>query len=443
MLLQRAWFAALIHFRSMEKPSLPSIPKSLLWLVAVSFVLQVAMIGMFGEYRTRPQEEHFAFGWEMGRVARSIATGQGFSNPYGGNTGPTAWEPPLYPYLIAGVFKLFGVYTYASAWALLTINSVFSAITTLPVFLIGRKVFGERVARWSARGWALNPYIWYWSIHWIWDTTFTPLVLALIFLVSLELQDSRGLRDWIIFAGLWGIGALANPSMLAFLPFCGLWIWRQRFKNGSPSLPGVVVSSAVFFLVLSPWLIRNYEIFGRFVFLRDDFGLQFRLGNSKGAEGMLMAYLQPNLNELEFEKFQHMGELAYSEDCKRLAFEWVRANPVRFMIISLKRFFYYWNGVPKPTNSRVPWDFRNSLFLAWSVLAIWGAGRAVRQKAPAAWLFAGLLLTYPTTYYFVFPHARYRHPIEPELVILAAFLILQAGQKSQSGARRRTLRTAG
>jgi hypothetical protein len=268
-------------------------------------------------------------------------------------------------------------------------------------------------------------------------------VLALIFLVSLELQDSRGLRDWIVFAALWGIGALANPSMLAFLPFCGLWIWRQRFKNGLPSLPGVVVSSAVFFLVLSPWLIRNYEMFGRFVFLRDDFGLQFRLGNSKGAEGMLMAYLQPNLNKLEFEKFQHMGELAYSEDCKRLAFEWVRANPVRFMIISLKRFFYYWNGVPKPTNSQTPWDFRNSLFLAWSVLSIWGAGRAVRQKAPAAWLFAGLLLTYPTTYYFVFPHARYRHPIEPELIILAAFLILQAGQKSESEDGGRALRTAG
>ncbi len=63
------------------------------------------MIGVFREYRTRPIEDHFAFGWEMGRVARSIAMGQGFSNPYGGNTGPTAWEPPLYPYLMAGRFQ--------------------------------------------------------------------------------------------------------------------------------------------------------------------------------------------------------------------------------------------------------------------------------------------------------------------------------------------------
>jgi Dolichyl-phosphate-mannose-protein mannosyltransferase len=422
---KNAAFAKLVNFTPMERPLEAAVPRFVWWLVLLSLILQIAMIGVFRQYRTRPAEDHFAFGWEMGRVARSIALGQGFSNPYGGNTGPSAWEPPLYPYLMAGVFKLFGIYTYASAWVLLSINSVFASLTTIPIFLIGHKTFGERVARWSAWGWALNPYVWYWSIHWIWDATFTPLVLSLIFLVALELQDWRGLRGWTIFAGLWGVGALANPSMLAFLPFCGLWIWRQRFKNGLPSLAGIALSSAIFFLVLSPWLVRNYEVFGRFVFLRDDFGLQFRLGNWKGAEGMLMAYLQPNLNKLEFEKFQRMGELAYAAECKRLAFEWIRENPARFAAVSLKRFFYYWNGVPKASDSRAPWDFRNSLFLAWSVLAIWGAGRALRQKVRGAWLFAGLILTYPTTYYFVFPHARYRHPIEPELLILAVFLISQ------------------
>jgi hypothetical protein len=141
-----------------------------------------------------------------------------------------------------------------------------------------------------------------------------------------------------------------------------------------------------------------------------------------------MAYLQPNLNKLELEKFRRMGELAYGADCKRLAFEWIRANPGRFAVVSVKRFVYYWNGVPKETDSRAPWDFRNSLFLASSVLALWGLGRALRQKVRGAWLFAGLMLTYPTTYYFVFPHARYRHPIEPELFVLAVFLLLQAGQ---------------
>jgi hypothetical protein len=75
-------------------------------------------------------------------------------------------------------------------------------------------------------------------------------------------------------------------------------------------------------------------------------------------------------------------------------------------------------------------DFRTSGFLATSVLALWGLARALRQKGPGAWLFAGLVLTYPTVYYFVFPHARYRHPIEPELVILIVFVIFEARRRS-------------
>ena len=396
-------------------------------MVLLSFLLQVAAIGAFRQYHTRPGEDNFGFGFEMGRIGRSLALGQGFSNPYGGNTGPSAWEPPLYPCVIGGIFKIFGVYTYASAWVLLSINSLFAALTTVPVFLIAQRCFSPRVAIWSARAWAFNPYVWYWSVHWIWDTTFTPLTLALIFLVALkmaspETEQWQGWRGWTIFGVLWGVGALANPAMLSFLPFSGLWIWWQRYRRGLPSFGGVMVASSVFFLILSPWLVRNYEVFGRFVFIRDDFGLQFRLGNNKLADGMLIATLQPNLNKLEFEKFQRMGEIAYEADCRRLAFDWIRANPSRFAVISMKRFFYYWNGVPRPTDSVAPWDFRSSLFLASSVLALWGLILALRQKRPGAWLFLGLVATYPTVYYFVFPHARYRHPIEPELFILAVFL---------------------
>jgi 4-amino-4-deoxy-L-arabinose transferase-like glycosyltransferase len=392
-------------------------------MVLLSLVLQIAAIGIFRQFRTRPGEDNFGFGFEMGRVGRSIALGEGFSNPYGGNSGPSAWEPPLYPYLIGGVFKIFGVYTYASAWVLLSINSLFAALTTIPVFLIAHRSFGARVGVWSARAWALNPYVWYWSIHWIWDTTFTPLILALIFWVSLEMEQWPDWRGWMLFGILWGVGALANPAMLAFLPFCGFWIWWRRSRRGLPSLGGVVLSSVVFFLVLSPWLVRNYEVFGRFVFIRDDFGLQFRLGNNQFSDGMLFASLQPNLNPSEFDRFRQMGEIAYEADCRRLAFDWIREHPQRFLVISLKRFFYYWNGVPRPTDSTAPWDFRSSLFLASSVLVIWGAVRALRQRWPGAWLFAGLIATYPTVYYFVFPHARYRHPIEPELFILGVFLL--------------------
>jgi hypothetical protein len=39
-----------------------------------------------------------------------------------------------------------------------------------------------------------------------------------------------------------------------------------------------------------------------------------------------------------------------------------------------------------------------------------------------------LIIFYPAIYYFVYPHARYRHPIEPELTILIVFLIFEAAR---------------
>src|SRR6202043_1230015 len=97
-------------------------------------------------YRFNSTEDNFGFGWEMGRIGAAIASGQGFSNPFGAPTGPTAWEAPLYPYVIGEVFRILGTYSTASAFVLLSLNSIFSALTSVPIFLTARWIFSERVA---------------------------------------------------------------------------------------------------------------------------------------------------------------------------------------------------------------------------------------------------------------------------------------------------------
>jgi hypothetical protein len=109
------------------------------------------------------------------------------------------------------------------------------------------------------------------------------------FQVSLELERLEGLGNYGV---LWGFVALSNPSMLAFLPPSGLWIWYRWYQRGLRSFTGVVLAAAVFFACLTPWLARNYRTFGGFVFIRDDFGLQFRLGNGpcrRQADGLSSA----------------------------------------------------------------------------------------------------------------------------------------------------------
>ncbi len=105
----------------------------------VAFLVRVAYVTLAHTYRIRPFPDHFEFGWEMGRIARSLAAGHGFADPFKGHTGSTAWVTPLYPLLMAFVFKLTGVYTLTSAWILLALNSLFSALTVFPIAAIARR----------------------------------------------------------------------------------------------------------------------------------------------------------------------------------------------------------------------------------------------------------------------------------------------------------------
>ena len=219
---------------------------SQLWMLIIALFLRIGWILLGHTYRFKPAENNFGFGWEMGRIAEAIASGRGFSDPFGAHTGPTAWEPPLYPYLIATVFHFFGIYSRASAFILLSINSIFSALTCIPIFLIARRIFSEKVAVGAAWTWALLPYVMYWCTRWVWETSLSALLLALIFWLALTMEDRNGLKPWLAFGLLWGIATLNSTVLIAFLPASGLWAWYHRAKLRKQSVAGIVLASMIF-----------------------------------------------------------------------------------------------------------------------------------------------------------------------------------------------------
>jgi hypothetical protein len=124
-------------------------------IVVVALALRLLTVVFTYHEQLDPRRDHWAFGWETGRVARSIALGEGFANPLFEKTGPTAWMTPVYPYIVAGVFKIFGIYTATSAIILLSLNGLCSALTCVPVFLIARETLSRKAAVWAAWGWAV------------------------------------------------------------------------------------------------------------------------------------------------------------------------------------------------------------------------------------------------------------------------------------------------
>src|SRR3954453_13887933 len=115
--------------------------------------------------------------WAFGLIARSIASGHGFGSPLA-QTGPTTPLPPLYCYLLPAIFKVFGIETKASILAALSLNSLFSALACIPVYLLARGAFGRRVAKWAAWGWVFSPYGIYYGADWAWSTCLVTLELA-------------------------------------------------------------------------------------------------------------------------------------------------------------------------------------------------------------------------------------------------------------------------
>ena len=91
------------------------------------------------------------FGAEVCRIAAHIAAGQGFQSPFhDANTGPSAWVAPVYPYLVAAVFRLFGSYSPASALILLGLQCMMGAATGVAIFALGVRSLGERIGFWAA-----------------------------------------------------------------------------------------------------------------------------------------------------------------------------------------------------------------------------------------------------------------------------------------------------
>lgn len=386
-----------------------------------------------------PQPEHWRFGFEAGRIAYSIAEGRGFSSPLYADTGPTAWMTPVYPYIVAGAFKIFGIYTKAAAVALLSFNALTSALVCVVVFLIARFSFGERIAKWAGWAWAFCPYGIYFPVERIWETWLATLILCLLFLLTLHLPNEDRWLRWAGFGALWGLGALTSPAMLSVLPFLALWVIRRRARAGHRWFLLNVVAAVAFFAVAAPWLVRNHQVFHRFIPFRDGMGLVLRLGTKGTSDHWATYELGPWHNDAEWSEFQQLGELGYMDRKREQAFEFIRENPGWYAWTTVRRAFFLWTGYwsfDREYLQEEPFDPPNIFFCsALTVLALMGLWRAFKSDWPGALPYALVLFAFPLIYYVTSPEVYYRRPIDPFFVILAVLAIVPRSQSSATNHR--------
>ena len=413
-------------------------PWSVFW---AAFAVRVLYLTLAHTYRIHPYDDHMLFGEEMGRTARALATGFGFSDPFRGHTGPTTWVGPLFPLLLAGVFKLFGVFSASSAWVILSLNSLFSALTARKIWEVAARCFNQHVAQWSAWIWALYPAAMQYAVRWIWDTSLSTFLFTWVLVIALRLRAESTPGRWTLLGLLWGLAGLSNPALLIFLPVCGWWILAGTLDWKRQS-PGVLLAALLFAACLGPWTWRNWEVFHRFIPTRGNLGAELYLGNGPGSTGLLMEYDHPIQAPDQLRLYTRMGEIGYSQMRGQAALQYIQSNPMHFVRNTLRRVFFFWAGVPHPM-SRTEWaEYARSLnFVFASVCGLLGLALALHRKAHAAGLFAWAFLLLPLVYYAVAAHARFRHPLEPLIVILGVYLF-QSAQLTKAS-RKRKLRKLG
>jgi 4-amino-4-deoxy-L-arabinose transferase-like glycosyltransferase len=196
--------------------------------------------------------------------AQAIADGHGFIDPWillgTHHYRASAIHPPLYPLLLSGIYGLGG----HSALDQRSLGLLLGTITLLLVGLLGKRVGGRRLGLVAAFLYAVYPLMIAVDGDLMSETLYGPLIAGML-LMSFALLDRPTILRALGLGGLVGLASLTRSEAMLFVPFLILPLaWRARPSwrgRGAVALAAIIGCA----IVLTPWVIRNEAVFGRFV----------------------------------------------------------------------------------------------------------------------------------------------------------------------------------
>ncbi|MEO6034271.1 MAG: glycosyltransferase family 39 protein [Verrucomicrobiota bacterium] len=191
---------------------------------------------------------------------------------------PDLANAPAYPMLLAGLMKVAPIEfkiprnpfkAYVPELWIAGLNQILFFIAILVLFKIAAQLFDRSVASISALLFATTELFWHLSISGLPVMLLVLVVLCLVW-VLLQFEGMteptsvsvwRGLIWGISAGGLIGIGCLTRYAfgwlIFPVILFFALFGTEHRFKI-------CLVAVVTFFLIISPWLARNYSASGNF-----------------------------------------------------------------------------------------------------------------------------------------------------------------------------------
>ena len=395
-------------------------------ILAVALILRIWFAWDY--VRSRPQHALgiIPFLFEPGNIAHSLATGHGFGSPFLVNTGPTAWMTPIYPAILAAIFRLFGIYTYHAFMAAVALNIACVVLVCLPILRIGTRIGGVGVGAGAAWLWAIFPNAILIPVESLWDACLATLLLALLLWATLALGDAHSVRPWVGYGLLWGLALMVNPSLGSVFPILSGWAGYQSRKSAVAWMRKPLLSLGVAFLCCVPWTIRNYTVFHALVPLRSVMGLPLWLGNNADAGQRTVGEMHPISSSAEREQYVALGEITYMKLKKDEAVAYMVGHPRRTLRLTANRFVSFWSGgsahpIDDFRRNQSLWFRYVLLFnLAAGIAGLVGIAVLYRKRDRCTLPVASLPVLFPWVYYLTVVQPRYRLPIDPVVLLLTA-----------------------
>ena len=364
---------------------------------------------------------------EVGSVAAALAQGRGFCCVFHQQTGPTAWLAPVYPLLLATLFKLFGSFTVASFYAAASFNCVFSALVCWPLFFAALRIGNRATAAAAGWLWAVFPSGILIPFEWIWDSSLSALLAIALLWATFRLADDTHRRNFISYGLFWGFCLLVNPALGAVFPFLLAWIYFRMKPSPRRRLADLALVVSLTLLVCVPWTIRNAVQFHRFIPIRSDYPFELWMGNNPIYDDQSRQVNRITRYE-EVHWYSQVGESAFLDEKGRAAWEFICTHPALALQLAGRRAVATWAGTPTPWQDFEQTDSILVRFIFfWNVLTIFGVAAGLLCLFFARRWFllpvAAYPLAFPLAYYVTQVSLRLRHPCDPILALLMAVAI--------------------
>jgi 4-amino-4-deoxy-L-arabinose transferase-like glycosyltransferase len=365
-------------------------------------------------------------------LARSLLDGRGYSftenwYPFTPANTPTSHWSFLYPLYLAGIYAVTGYHPLVARFLQAAVGG---ALLCFLIYKIGRQVVNEETGLVGAGLAAVYGYFIYYNVALMTETFFMVLVLLTLYL-GIELKENPKPIRWVGLGLALGLAALLRQTILIFIPFLLLWLFWE-LKNRGVRWWHFAIPVVVIILMITPWTIRNYQVYREFLLLNSNAGYALFASNNPnlGTDWRNDVVVVPVPEEL-----RGQNEAQLDRALTKRGIEFILADPERYLWLTLDKtleFFWFWPSSESSRISNLNRVLSFGLYMPFMVLGLILSVSRWRNFLPL-YLF---IVIHTGIHLLSWPAPRYRLSVDAVSMVFAALALLELAKHLKSWRRR-------